>query len=79
VDKLKLIQQLNDLAENETHPFKKRAYVKAGQQIADMNEEEFQTRAHFDDLEGIGKAIDKKILQFKETGFIEKWKTLFAS
>ena len=76
MDKKKLILQLNDLAESETHTFKKRAYAKASQLVAEMSEEEFQTRNHFKDIEGIGEAINKKILQFKETGFIEKWKEL---
>ena len=73
-----LIRQLNDLAEAESHPFKKRAYAKASQRIADLSEEEFNTRTRFNDLEGIGEAINKKILQFKESGYIAKWKELFS-
>ncbi len=79
MDKKDLIKQLNDLAERETNPFKKRAYFKAGQTIADMDEEEFNSRTQFKDIEGIGDAINKKILQFKETGFVEKWKDLFGA
>jgi hypothetical protein len=79
MDKKELIRQLNDLAEHETHPFKKKAYAKASQKIADLSAVEFQTRTRFNDLEGIGEAIDKKILQFKETGFIKKWQELFGN
>ncbi|UCH96177.1 MAG: hypothetical protein JSV88_04785 [Candidatus Aminicenantes bacterium] len=79
MNKSNLVKQFNDLAEAETHPFKKRAYIKAGEIIADMREEEFSRRDNFKDIEGIGDAINKKILQFKETGFIEKWKELSAS
>jgi len=79
MNKKDLIKQLNDLAEWETNPFKKRAYFKAGQMIGDMDEEEFNSRIHFKDIEGIGDAINKKILQFKETGFVEKWKDLFGA
>lgn len=74
--KKNLINQFNDLAEKESHPFKKRAYVKAAQIITEMSEEEFRSRNNFKDIEGIGDAINKKILQFKQTGFIEKWKEL---
>ena len=77
--KKNLIQQFNDLADEETNPFKKRAYSKAGQKIADMSEEEFDRRDNFKDIDGIGDAINKKILQFKATGFIEKWKELHQS
>lgn len=79
MNKKNLIQQFNDLGQGETHPFKKRAYIKAGEIIADMSEEEFARRDNFKDIEGIGDAINKKILQFKETGFIEKWKELQQS
>jgi DNA polymerase/3'-5' exonuclease PolX len=79
MNKKDLIKQLNDLAEWETNPFKKRAYLKAGQMIADMDEAEFNSRTHFKDIEGIGDALNKKILQFKETGFVEKWKDLFGT
>ena len=72
-----LIKQLNDLGEWEQNPFKKRAYIKAAQLVEAMQEDEFHNRDDFKDLEGIGDAINKKILQFKETGFIEKWKKLF--
>jgi DNA polymerase (family 10) len=76
MDKTNLINQLNDLADRETNPFKKRAYSRAARIIADMNEEEFGKRDNFRDIDGIGEAINKKILQFKESGFIEKWKEL---
>jgi len=72
-----LVKQLNDLGEWEENPFKKRAYIKAGQLIESMAEEEFFQRDNFKDLDGIGDAINKKIRQFKETGFVEKWKELF--
>ncbi len=78
MNKKDLARQFNGLADKETNPFKKRAYAKASRIIADMSEEEFNTRARFKDIDGIGEAIDKKILQFKETGFIEKWKELFT-
>jgi DNA polymerase/3'-5' exonuclease PolX len=79
MNKKDLVKQLNDLAEWETNPFKKRAYFKAGQRIADMEEAEFNSRTHFEDIEGIGDAINKKILQFKETGFVKKWNDLFGA
>jgi DNA polymerase (family 10) len=78
MNKKNLIEQFNDLEEGESHPFKKRAYMKAAQIIAEMSEEEFAGRDDFKDIEGIGDAINKKILQFKETGFIEKWKELYT-
>jgi len=79
MNKKNLISQFNDLGEKESHPFKKRAYIKAAQIITEMSEEEFHSRNNFEDIEGIGAAINKKILQFKETGFIEKWKELQQS
>ncbi len=79
MNKKNLIKQFNDLGEGESHPFKKRAYMKAAQIIAEMSEEEFAGRDNFKDIEGIGDAINKKILQFKETRFIEKWKELQQS
>lgn len=69
-----LIKQLKDLSEWETHPFKKRAYLKAVEIFEQMEKAEFNTRKNFKDIEGIGDAINKKILQFKETGYIKKWK-----
>lgn len=77
--KSNLVKQLNDLGEWEKNPFKKRAYFKAAQLIEAMPGEEFQQREDFKDIEGIGDAINKKILQFKETGFVEKWKELFLT
>lgn len=77
--KSNLVKQLKDLGEWEQNPFKKRAYIKAGQLIEAMGEEEFHKRDDFKDLDGIGEAINKKILQFKETGFIEKWKERFLN
>jgi len=77
MDKKQLVKQLNDLAEEEDNPFKKRAYNNAGKIIAGMGEEEFIKRDNFKDIDGIGDAINKKIHQFKETGFIEKWEKLF--
>ena len=79
MNKKHLIKQLNDLGEEESHPFKKRAYIKASEIIAAMSAAEFSGRDNFKDIEGIGEAINKKILQFKETGFIEKWKELQQS
>ncbi len=79
MNKKNLINQFNDLGEEEAHPFKKRAYMKAAQIITEMSEEEFRSRNNFEDIEGIGEAINKKILQFKETGFIERWKELQKS
>ena len=79
MDKNRLINQLNDLAEKEDNPFKKRAYLNAGRIIREMGKEEFKKREGFKDIEGIGEAINKKILQFKETGFIEKWRDLFEA
>jgi DNA polymerase/3'-5' exonuclease PolX len=79
MNKKNLIRQFNDLGEEESHPFKKRAYIKAGEIIAEMSEEEFARRDNFKDIEGIGDAINKKILQFKKTGFIEKWKEMQQS
>ena len=79
MDKRELVKQLNDLAQWETNPFKKRAYSRAGQIISDMNEEAFISRNDFRDIEGIGDAINKKILQFKETGVIQKWEELLAT
>ena len=78
VDKQDLVKQLNDLGEWEGNPFKKRAYFKAGQLIEGMEEGEFSRRENFKDLEGIGDAINKKILEFKATGFVAKWKELFS-
>ena len=71
-----LTKQLNDLSEWETNPFKKRAYLKAAEIFEQMEEEEFNTRKNFKNIEGIGDAINKKIMQFKETGFITKWKEI---
>jgi DNA polymerase/3'-5' exonuclease PolX len=78
MNKKDLAKQLNGLADLETNPFKKRAYAKASRIIADMSEEEFKSRDNFTDIEGIGEAINKKILQFKKTGSIEKWRELFG-
>jgi DNA polymerase/3'-5' exonuclease PolX len=72
MDKKKLTEQFDNLAERENNPFKKRAYIKAGQIIAEMSEEEFVQRDNFMDIKGIGDAINNKILHFKQTGFIKK-------
>ena len=79
MNKKNLIEQFNDLGEGESNPFKKRAYMKAAQIITEMSEEEFRSRDNFKDIEGIGDAINKKILQFMDRGFIEKWKELQQS
>jgi DNA polymerase/3'-5' exonuclease PolX len=71
-----LSRQLNDLGEWEENPFKKRAYIKAAAIIADMDEDEFTARTDFRDIDGIGEALNQKILQFKQTGTIEKWQQL---
>ena len=76
MEKNNLVTQLIDLSQYETNPFKKRAYLKASEIIAGMSREEFGARDNFKDIEGIGDAINKKIMQFKESGFITKWKEL---
>ena len=52
MDKRELAKQLDDLAQWETNPFKKRAYSKAGQIISDMGEEAFSSRNDFKDIDG---------------------------
>ena len=76
LNKKNLIKQLKDLADWESNSFIRRAYFKASRIIDEMGEEEFYIRNNFKDIEGIGDAINKKILQFKDSGFIEKWKKL---
>ena len=76
MDKNILIDQLNDLGKYENNQFKKIAYFKAARIINEMGEDEFNIRNDFIDIKGIGEAINKKIIQFKKTGFIEKWKTI---
>lgn len=76
MDKNDLINQLNDLGKYEKNQFKKIAYFKASRIINEMPEEEFNMRENFIDIKGIGEAINKKIIQFKQTGFIEKWKNI---
>ena len=76
LNKKELIQQLKDLGDWETNPFIRRSYFKASRIVAEMGEEEFYIRNNFRDIQGIGEALNKKILEFKETGFIEKWKKL---
>jgi DNA polymerase/3'-5' exonuclease PolX len=74
--KHKLSRQLNDLGKWEENPFKKRAYTRAAAIIADMPEDEFTARTDFRDIDGIGEALNQKILQFKQTGTIQKWQQL---
>lgn len=74
--KKNIFEQFKDLAEWETNPFKKRAYENAAQIISEMTDNMFFIRNDYRDIPGIGDAINEKILQFKQTGFIKKWKDL---
>ena len=76
MNKHDLIKQLNDLGNWETNNFKKISYFQAARIIEKMYDDEFIKRQDFKDIKGIGDAINKKILQFKETGYIEKWKNI---
>ena len=76
VIKKNIVSQLTDLSGWETNPFKKRAYLKAGEIISHMDDDEFFNRGSFLDIPGIGAAINEKIMQFKRTGVIKKWMEL---
>jgi len=76
MEKHNLVSQLKDLADEETNPFKKRAYLNASRIITEMEIIEFSNRNDFKDIPGIGEAINKKIMQFKESGYIKKWKEI---
>ena len=71
-----LAGQLNDLGKYEKDRFKKISYFNAARIIEMIRDVEFENRTDFTDIKGIGEAINKKIMQFKKTGFIEKWKAL---
>jgi DNA polymerase/3'-5' exonuclease PolX len=74
--KMEIVTQLFELSEWETNPFKKRAYLRASQIISGMKENEFYGRENYLDIPGIGQAINDKILQFKSSGEIKKWREL---
>jgi DNA polymerase/3'-5' exonuclease PolX len=76
MNKEQLVDQFNDLGKHENNKFKKISYFNAARIIKNMNEDEFNNRTSFVDIKGIGKIINEKIMQFKNTGFIEKWKKL---
>jgi len=76
MDKNDLIKQLNDLGNVESHKFKKVSYFNAARIIDKIDNNDFEVKNNFKDIKGIGDAINKKILEFKETGYINKWKKL---
>lgn len=67
-----LANLLFEMSELESHVFKSRAYSRASVVIKNITEEEFLTMDSFRDYEGIGLGINSKILEYRETGSINK-------
>lgn len=63
---------LNEIGERESDNFKKRAYHNAVGVLMNMTDDEFNTRESFIDIKGIGKAINDKLMHYKETGELPK-------
>lgn len=67
-----VINILEEIAYLEPNQFKSRAYLTAIGSLKGKGEESFIRRNHYKDIPGIGSSIEKKLLEFKETGTIEK-------
>lgn len=67
-----LISNLKELSELETEKFKSIAYSKATRILNSITEVEYSTRSNFLSLPGIGEGINNKILEFRNTGKIDK-------
>lgn len=67
---------LNELATLEGHQYKSRAYKHAYEEIANMNIEEFNSRTSFIDIFGIGRGINDKINEVRNTGTCKRLKEL---
>lgn len=67
-----VISILEEIAYLEPNQFKSRAYLTAIGSLKGKGEESFIRRNHYKDIPGIGSSIEKKLLEFKETGTIEK-------
>lgn len=63
---------LNELATLEGHQYKSRAYKHAYEEIANMNIDEFNSRASFIDIYGIGRGINDKINEVRSTGVCKR-------
>lgn len=57
MEKRELVKQFNELAEWESHPFKKRAYSKAAEIIAAMSDEEFLRQDDHTDFTQLKKRL----------------------
>lgn len=67
-----LISMFEEIAYLEPNQWKSRSYKNAISILKQKGEESFMRRNHFADIPGIGSGIEKKILQYKSDGFIDK-------
>ena len=70
--KKELCHSLAELSDLEQMPIKSQAYYKGFRAIKKLSEEEILKRKGFQDIEGIGPSLNKKILEFIKTGKIAK-------
>lgn len=73
-----VLNALNMLSQLETNQWKSRAYKNAYYTISNLTEEDIKIRSKFSDLPGIGKGISDKIIEYRDTGKIDKLIVLMA-
>lgn len=71
-----LVDSFSELSELEGHQFKSRAYRRACEVLSKMSEEEFDKRTTFIDIFGIGRGINDKVQEFRQTKTIKKLQQL---
>ena len=71
-----LVDSFSELSELEGHQFKSRAYRRACEVLSGMSEEEFDKRTTFIDIFGIGRGINDKVQEFRQTKTIKKLQQL---
>lgn len=65
-----VINNLRELGQLETDRFKKRAYNNAASAIAGLAEEDFNNDIDFTYITGIGRAINKKIIEMRDNNIV---------
>lgn len=76
--KFNLLNALNMLAQLESNQFKSKAYKNAYWTLSKVDESEIESKSNFTYLPGVGKGISDKIIEYRETGKIDKLVVLMA-
>lgn len=70
--RLHAISKFTEMGKLEPHKYKSLAYSKAAKELKRLSDDDFNSLNDFTHIANIGTIVNKKILEYKETGEICK-------